>query len=64
MTSATPVTILRPLRAIRERCLDCSGGSVKNVRECPVTACTLWPYRMGHRPAKPRVAQPEGGGQE
>ncbi len=42
--------ILRPLKAIRAKCVDCSGGQFNEVRECPVKNCTLWPYRMGHRP--------------
>lgn len=41
---------LTPMKAIRARCLDCSGGSVKDVRECPITDCPLHEYRLGHRP--------------
>lgn len=40
-----------PLKAIRAKCLDCSGGSVLEVRECPVKTCALFPYRMGKRPS-------------
>lgn len=40
-------------QAIRARCLDCSGGSQKDVRECPIKTCPLYPYRMrcgkGHK---------------
>ena len=43
--------VFRPLRAIREHCVHCAGGSVKEVRMCPVKDCTLWPYRFGKRPA-------------
>ena len=32
-------------RAIRAKCLDCSGGSVKERQLCPVTDCPLYPYR-------------------
>ena len=39
-----------PLRAIRAKCLDCCGGSEKEVRECRIVACALFPYRMGHNP--------------
>lgn len=42
---------LTPMKAIRSKCLDCSGGSAKEVRQCPVTACPLWPLRFGKRPA-------------
>ncbi len=45
-----------PVKAIRENCLDCSGGSPKHVTYCPrngvhSTRCSLWPYRFGKRPA-------------
>lgn len=41
-----------PLRAIRAKCLDCSCGQIKEVRECPRTICELYPYRLGHDPAR------------
>lgn len=41
---------LTPIKAIRAKCLDCSGNYYKSVRECPVTKCPLFPYRMGKRP--------------
>lgn len=43
---------LRPLKAIRAKCLDCMCDQQAEVRRCPVNDCPLWPYRMGHRPAK------------
>lgn len=39
-----------PLRAIRAKCLECSGGSYAEVTACPVTGCALYSYRSGHRP--------------
>lgn len=42
--------VLRPLRAIREKCLDCCCGNRAEVKRCPAVKCTLYPYRMGHRP--------------
>ena len=39
-----------PMKAIRAKCLDCSGGQPKEVRLCPVSRCPLWPYRMGRCP--------------
>lgn len=39
-----------PLRAIRAKCIDCSGGSVKEVRLCTLENCPLFPYRSGHKP--------------
>ncbi|MBN1275560.1 hypothetical protein JXA12_04695 [Candidatus Woesearchaeota archaeon] len=40
---------LTPMRAIRKKCLDCSGGSYKEVRLCPVVNCPLWHLRFGKR---------------
>jgi len=52
------------LRAIRLRCLECSNGSAKDVKECPcdhnegaLEACPLHPYRLGKRP---KVKPPQG----
>ena len=39
-----------PLRAIRGKCLDCCCGNEKFVRECTITSCNLWPFRMGRNP--------------
>ena len=43
---------LTPMKAIRARCLDCSGFSVKEVRECTHDECALHQYRFGHRPSQ------------
>lgn len=43
---------LTPMRSIRHKCLDCSGGSFIEVKLCTVTGCALWPYRLGRRPVK------------
>ena len=34
-------------KAIRRKCLDCSGGSYKEVRDCPHVECPLHHFRMG-----------------
>lgn len=34
-------------KAIRLKCLDCSGDNMAEVRKCPATNCPLWRYRMG-----------------
>ena len=39
-----------PLKAIREYCLGCQGEGESWVRNCDLTDCPLWPYRMGRRP--------------
>jgi hypothetical protein len=41
---------LTPLKAIRAKCIDCSGGSPKVATECHILECSLWPYRLGRRP--------------
>lgn len=42
-----PKTRLNRRRAIRERCLDCSAWSVKDVSHCEMSNCSLYPFRMG-----------------
>lgn len=42
---------LTKTKAIRLKCLDCSGGSASEVRECIIPLCPLWPFRMGSKPA-------------
>ena len=39
-----------PLRAIRKKCIDCSGGSPAEARRCEAVACPLWPFRAGKHP--------------
>lgn len=41
---------LSPLRAIREKCLDCACGNDAEVRRRELKHCTLWPFRMGKNP--------------
>ena len=38
------------LQAIRRKCLDCSCFQPAEVRECPVSTCDLWPFRLGRDP--------------
>lgn len=38
------------LSAIRQKCLDCSCYQPNEVRNCSLTKCDLWPYRMGRDP--------------
>jgi len=39
-----------PLKALREKCLDCCCGNAAEVRKCVTFDCPLWPYRMGTNP--------------
>lgn len=42
---------MTPIKAIRAKCLDCCSGQVKAVRECNISRCSLYLYRMGKRPS-------------
>lgn len=44
--------VLTPIKAIRAKCIDCCCGDKKEVRECSITDCPIWLYRMGKRPVK------------
>lgn len=52
---------LTPVKAIRAKCLDCSNGQYVEVRLCPLTACPLYPYRLGHRPKTRGLADENSG---
>jgi hypothetical protein len=43
---------LTPIKAIRQHCIECSGDSTKEVKICELADCPLYPYRMGHNPAR------------
>jgi hypothetical protein len=52
-----PLDVLRALggpespgRAIRAKCVDCSGGNATEARKCVAYKCPLWPFRMGKNP--------------
>lgn len=52
-------------RAIKVKCLDCSSGSVAEVRACPVKACSLWMFRCKNPlQIKPTEAEEQGVAQE
>jgi len=41
-----------PLKAIRAKCLECSAGQPKEVRECVILNCPLFSYRFGTNPKR------------
>lgn len=41
---------ISPLKAIRKQCLECCGGSAKEVKLCTVPNCSLYPFRFGKNP--------------
>lgn len=53
---------LRPLKAIRAYCLDCSGGSFKEVEFCPIRSCPLYAWRFGKRPKPVQKAKERASG--
>ncbi len=48
---------LSPVKAIREHCIDCSGNELKAVRECQITECPLYAYRLGKNPHRQGILQ-------
>ena len=51
---------MNPMRAIREKCLDCSCQQPVEVKECTVKTCALHPFRLGKNPYRAkRVMSPE-----
>ena len=58
---AARLGILSPLRSIRAKCLDCTCQQPKEVRDCRIVSCALWPYRLGRYPkAAPALGQEDG----
>lgn len=48
---------LTPMKAIREKCIDCMCGYKSDVEKCQIRGCSLWPYRFGFNPyVEPRPA--------
>ena len=52
---------MTPVQAIRQKCLDCSGGSSHEVKHCPLTRCTLHPFRLGRNPNRKGVSKSQKG---
>lgn len=46
------------LVAIHKHCLECSGGSRKEVQNCRIKVCNLYPYRQ--EPTRQREKPPKG----
>ena len=42
-------------KAIRERCLNCSGWSAREVTECRFSDCQLYPFRTGQGRQNPKA---------
>lgn len=53
---------MTPLKAIRAKCMDCSCYQMSEVKNCIITDCPLWPYRMGRMLTKKELEQYTGPG--
>ncbi len=42
--------VCNPLTAIRAFCIQCMGGYVNLIPDCPSLKCPLYAYRMGRNP--------------
>lgn len=42
--------VRNPKSAIRAKCVECSGGSLREVAECAVHTCALYLFRTGVNP--------------
>ena len=51
---------LSPLRAIREKCIDCCCGDEKEVELCPCEKCSLYTYRLGKDPKRAGIGNKKG----
>lgn len=44
------MTLIRPLKAIRYKCLDCSAWNQTEVTQCEHKECILYELRYGKKP--------------
>jgi hypothetical protein len=49
-----------PVKAIREKCLECSSFQPKEVRLCPHSTCALYPFRFGKNPNRSKACVERG----
>lgn len=43
--------------SIRKYCLECCNGSFEEVKKCLSTDCSLYEYRSGKNPNKPKLTK-------
>lgn len=51
---------MTPLKAIREKCLDCVCGVTVEVRRCVCINCPLFPFRFGRNPNRAGIGNHAG----
>ena len=54
MDDKNEVVSLTPIKAIKEKCLDCCCGQREEVKMCPVKTCPLHDFRLGKNPNRKR----------
>lgn len=54
MSGITKEAHINRRRSIRERCLDCTARSIKEITACPMKDCALYPYRLGKGKQNPQ----------
>lgn len=63
MTKRTVET--NPVKVIRQKCLYCTCGQIKEIELCPSVDCPLWPWRKGinpyRKPPSPRARKAGAG---
>jgi len=50
---------LSPIKAIREKCLECSCWMIDEVKGCPAMDCVLFPFRFGKDPGRKKKEMSE-----
>ena len=53
------MTITSPLKAIRQNCIECCGGSKHEVKLCTIITCPLYDFRFGKNPYNKRTLSEE-----
>lgn len=48
-----------PVKAIREKCIECCCGSTTEVKECTVERCPIFPFRFGKNPFRQKKEMTE-----
>lgn len=48
------------MSAVRKHCLNCSGGSLSEVKQCRVKDCALYEYRCAGAKVAPKRGKPKG----
>jgi len=54
------VKIPSPVKVIRAKCKECTGGGLKAIRLCEIIDCPLHPYRMGRNPNRAGIGNLKG----